>query len=115
YWAVRAAAPHWLYVIHDSFRWWTPPPPRRRGYMRGCDGVALDTHAPSPGTPPGPLASQAWFDIRPQSAFLDNICSWRDRIRSLQDSALPLLVGEWSLATDNCAMWLNGFHDNARG
>mmetsp|Transcript_40256 Transcript_40256/g.131531 ORF Transcript_40256/g.131531 Transcript_40256/m.131531 type:complete len:712 (-) Transcript_40256:230-2365(-) len=99
YWAVRAAAPHWLYVIHDSFRveeW--------RGYMRGCDGVALDTHV-----------YQAWFDIRPQSAFLDNICSWRDRIRSLQDSALPLLVGEWSLATDNCAMWLNGFHDNAPG
>ena len=26
-----------------------------------------------------------------------------------------MLVGEWSLATDNCAMWLNGFHDNAPG
>jgi len=24
-------------------------------------------------------------------------------------------VGEWSLATDNCAMWLNGFNDNAPG
>jgi glucan 1,3-beta-glucosidase len=22
------------------------------------------------------------------------------------------MVGEWSLATDNCAMWLNGFNDN---
>ncbi|CAN0498301.1 unnamed protein product, partial [Laminaria digitata] len=24
-------------------------------------------------------------------------------------------VGEWSLATDNCAMWLNGFQDNLPG
>ena len=28
---------------------------------------------------------------------------------------MPLLVGEWSLATDNCAMWLNGFNDNLPG
>eukprot|EP00611_Tribonema_gayanum_P008578 TRINITY_DN1815_c0_g1_i4.p1 TRINITY_DN1815_c0_g1~~TRINITY_DN1815_c0_g1_i4.p1 ORF type:complete len:249 (+),score=27.31 TRINITY_DN1815_c0_g1_i4:731-1477(+) len=25
------------------------------------------------------------------------------------------MVGEWSLATDNCAMWLNGFNDNPIG
>ena len=25
------------------------------------------------------------------------------------------MVGEWSLATDNCAMWLNGFNDNVPG
>ena len=25
------------------------------------------------------------------------------------------VVGEWSLATDNCAMWLNGFNDNVPG
>ena len=34
---------------------------------------------------------------------------------SPQASTLPVLVGEWSLATDSCAMWLNGFHDNAPG
>ena len=27
----------------------------------------------------------------------------------------PIIVGEWSLATDNCAMWLNGFNDNLPG
>ena len=32
-----------------------------------------------------------------------------------QASTLPVLVGEWSLATDSCAMWVNGFHDNAPG
>lgn len=27
----------------------------------------------------------------------------------------PVIVGEWSLATDNCALWLNGFNDNLPG
>ena len=39
YWAVRAAAPQWLFVVHDSFRldeW--------QGFMKGCPAVALDTH-----------------------------------------------------------------------
>ena len=50
YWAVRAASPHWLFVIHDSFRLedWA-------GFMQGCSAVAIDTHV-----------YQAWFDIRSQ-------------------------------------------------
>jgi hypothetical protein len=73
--------------------------------MQGCPGVALDTHV-----------YQAWFDIRSQESFLDNACSWKQRIRDVQETTtLPLLIGEWSLATDNCQMWLNGFHDNAPG
>ena len=99
YWAVRAAAPEWLFVLHDSFRLdeWL-------GFMKGCPAVAIDTHV-----------YQAWFDIRSQDSFLENACSWRSRILELQRRSLPLLVGEWSLATDNCMMWLNGFHDNAPG
>ena len=27
----------------------------------------------------------------------------------------PVIIGEWILATDNCAMWLNGFNDNSPG
>jgi len=99
YWAVRAAAPHWLFVIQDSFRldeW--------GGFMKGCPAVAIDTHV-----------YQAWFDIRSQESFLENACTWKQRIRSLQADSLPIIVGEWSLATDNCNMWLNGFHDNAPG
>jgi len=99
YWAVRATAPHWLFVIHDAFRFdsWA-------GFMKGCAGVALDTHI-----------YQAWFDIRSQQSFLDNACSWRQRIRDVQENGMPVIVCEWSLATDNCNMWLNGFHDNAPG
>jgi len=99
YWAVRAAAPKWLFVFHDAFRFdeW-------HGFMKGCPAVALDTHV-----------FQAWFDIRTQASFLANACSWRPRIRAVQASTVPVIVGEWSLATDNCQMWLNGFHDNAPG
>ena len=88
YWAVRAAAPTWLFVVHDSFRldeW--------QGFMKGCPAVALDTHV-----------YQAWFDIRSQDSFLENACSWRQRVNAVQRATLPLLVGEWALATDNCAM-----------
>jgi len=28
---------------------------------------------------------------------------------------MEVIVGEFSLATDNCAMWLNGFNDNLPG
>ena len=86
-----------VFVIHDSFRLdeWV-------GFMRGCPGVALDTHV-----------YQAWFDIRSEYSFLEDACSWRWRIQAMQTP--PLLIGEWSLATDNCQMWLNGFHDNAPG
>ena len=28
---------------------------------------------------------------------------------------MPMIVGEWSLATDNCAMRLNGLNDNLPG
>ena len=88
YWAVRAAAPTWLFVVHDSLRldeW--------QGFMKGCRAVALDTHV-----------YQAWFDIRSQDSFLENACSWRQRVNAVQRATLPLLVGEWALATDNCAM-----------
>jgi glucan 1,3-beta-glucosidase len=33
----------------------------------------------------------------------------------LENAFGPVIVGEWSLATDNCAMWLNGFNDNLPG
>jgi len=41
--------------------------------MKGCPGVAIDTHV-----------YQAWFDIQSQQSFLDNACSWRKRIRAVQ-------------------------------
>merc|ERR1712196_316048 len=36
-------------------------------------------------------------------------------IQNMEQDNVPVIVGEWSLATDNCAMWLNGFNDNVPG
>ena len=36
-------------------------------------------------------------------------------ISAMEQAFGPVIVGEWSLATDNCAMWLNGFNDNLNG
>ena len=33
----------------------------------------------------------------------------------MNDMGIQIVVGEFSLATDNCAMWLNGFQDNLEG
>ena len=91
YWAVRAAAPHWLFVIQvfcyqrspkeTPENTLSPPPPAQdsfrleawSGFMKGCPGVAIDTHV-----------YQAWFDIQSQQNFLDDACSWRKRIRAVQ-------------------------------
>ena len=43
------------------------------GFMKGCPGVAIDTHV-----------YQAWFDIQSQQSFLEDACSWRKRIRAVQ-------------------------------
>ena len=88
YWAVRAAAPHWLFVI-QVFLWFFSSNSSRNsssfpaqdsfrleawsGFMKGCPGVAIDTHV-----------YQAWFDIQSQQSFLDDACSWRKRIRAVQ-------------------------------
>jgi glucan 1,3-beta-glucosidase len=82
-------------ILHDSFR----------PYLwESCDfldygvvkNVYLDTHY-----------YIAWND---PVVFESLIQSIRDI--HLPKSCLPFIVGEFSLATDNCMMWLNGFMDN---
>ena len=43
------------------------------------------------------------------------IANAKTLILPLESSGVPVVVGEWSLATDNCAMWLNGLNDNYPG
>ncbi|KAJ1448915.1 glycoside hydrolase superfamily [Pelagophyceae sp. CCMP2097] len=98
---VKAIAPRWRYVMHDSFRFnvesWG-------GFMAGCPDIALDTHI-----------YQAWFDPASRASFNTNACAQKDLIYTMEQAFGPVIVGEWSLATDNCAMWLNGFNDNLPG
>jgi len=101
YLIMKRAAPTWKYVMHDAFLFelkiWG-------GFMDGCPDRALDTHI-----------YQAWRAPSSRVAFYQEACSWKRRIAEMELAFGPVIVGEWSLATDNCAMWLNGFNDNLPG
>ena len=47
--------------------------------------------------------------------FYTNSCSFKGMIAHMEQEFGPVIVGEWSLATDNCTMWLNGLNDNFPG
>lgn len=101
YLIVKEHAPYWKYIMHDSFRL---DPNVWRGFMRGCPDRALDTHI-----------YQAWNDPGTRETFYANACQTKHIITEMEIAFGPVVVGEWSLATDNCAMWLNGFNDNLSG
>ncbi|KAE8972874.1 hypothetical protein PR003_g26677 [Phytophthora rubi] len=98
---VKARAPHWKFVLHDSFRfgvqYWSQ-------FMRGCPDIALDTHI-----------YQAWNAPGTRSDYFSNACQQKYMVAEMENAMMPVIVGEWSLGTDNCAMWLNGFNDNLPG
>ena len=97
---VRNGAPsHWKFVMHDSFRGY---PAAWQGFMKGCPNTVMDAHI-----------YQAWNRPGRINNYYDQACSFRSGVRAMEEAVeMPLIVGEWSLATDNCAMWLNGFNDN---
>merc|ERR1711965_943581 len=73
--------------------------------MKGGPMKALDTHI-----------YQAWNRPGVIQTDFNNACNFKGGVRVMEDLVdMPIIVGEWSLATDNCAMWLNGFNDNLPG
>mmetsp|Transcript_11980 Transcript_11980/g.17963 ORF Transcript_11980/g.17963 Transcript_11980/m.17963 type:complete len:782 (-) Transcript_11980:799-3144(-) len=101
YLRVKTIAPHWRFIMHDSFRFDTKI---WGGFMAGCPDRAIDTHI-----------YQAWQEPSVRENFYANACAQKDVISQMEKAFGPVIVGEWSLATDNCAMWLNGFNDNLPG
>ena len=101
YLIVKKQAPYWKYIMHDSFRL---DPNIWGGFMDGCPERALDTHI-----------YQAWRDPDSRIGFYTNACNEKGILATMEREFGPIIVGEWSLATDNCAMWLNGFNDNLPG
>lgn len=69
-----------------------------------CPERAIDTHI-----------YQAWRDPDSRIGFYYDACAQKPKIAEMERRFGPIIVGEWSLATDNCAMWLNGFNDNLPG
>jgi glucan 1,3-beta-glucosidase len=59
--------------------------------MDGCPERALDTHI-----------YQAWKDPDSIVGFYTDACEQKDRIAQMETNFGPVIVGEWSLATDNC-------------
>ncbi|CAI5706359.1 unnamed protein product [Peronospora effusa] len=98
---VKALALLWKFIIHDSFRFglafWAD-------FLRGCPDIALDTHI-----------YQAWNSPGTIEDFFSNACQQKYVITKMEDAMMPVIVGEWSIGTDNSAMWLNGFNDNLPG
>lgn len=101
YLIVKKNAPYWKYIMHDAFQF---DPAVWGGFMDGCPDRALDTHI-----------YQAWQEPNSRLAFYTDACSQQSRIAEMEKQFGPVVVGEWSLATDNCAMYLNGFQDNLPG
>jgi glucan 1,3-beta-glucosidase len=71
--------------------------------MSECVKCALDTHV-----------YQAWAWDSGHEWFIEHACGDGGKIKEFENSGINIIVGEWSLATDNCAMWLNGFNDNGK-
>ena len=92
-------APHLKFIYHDSFRsniW--------DNFLINCSNVAMDWHI-----------YQAWNIERYGDQFLLEADNYGNYIQNFKNKGIQLIVGEYSLATDNCAMWLNGFQDNIEG
>lgn len=101
YQKIQQRIPRWITLFHDSFRF---DPFLWNGFMTDCDGFGLDTHI-----------YQAWSDVMPPWKYQSAACNQQLDIERIESMGIPVVVGEWSLATDNCAMWLNGFNDNLPG
>ena len=89
-----------FYLFHLLMMWFHEHFPQQAE----CPDRAIDTHI-----------YQAWKTPASRVSFYDNACAQKMAIAELERSFGPVIVGEWSLATDNCVMWLNGFNDNLPG
>jgi glucan 1,3-beta-glucosidase len=90
-------------VIHDSFRMneWA-------GFMQppNWQNVYLDTHHYE-------VFDYGLLQLN-ESQHLDFLCGTFAKSEAAAAMNLWLLTGEWSLATTDCARWLNGFQRGAR-
>jgi len=97
---IRKNLKHKNLIFHDSFR----PTEWKNAYFLEKNGIPkikiyLDTHQ-----------YMAWGKAIPFNDYINGARNWKQPY-----SIFDIIVGEFSLATDNCIMWLNGFMDNYPG
>ena len=89
-----------ILILHDSFR---PDKWKSYKFLEKNDKpklkIYLDTHQ-----------YMAWGKPIPFNDYIKGAKLWKQPY-----SVFDIIVGEFSLATDNCIMWLNGFMDNYPG
>lgn len=69
-----------------------------------CPNYAFDSHIYT-----------AWGDPMSMHKLRSHACQDGNPLQIMEAIGIPVIVGEWSLAIDNCAMWLNGINDNVWG
>ena len=85
-------------IFHDSFR----------PYLwDSCDFINIDKNNIKINIYLDTHQYKAWNNPVPFDILIDSIKNW-----NYPKTCFPILIGEFSLATDNCQMWLNGFMDN---
>lgn len=95
---MRTKAPHLKFVFHDSF--WNEPEYWDDLFADGdTHNVVIDNHY-----------YQAWDK---DSGTVDTVCQkYKDHMEMLAGHKYEVWVGEWALATDTCAFWLDNFNDS---
>ena len=95
---MRKKAPHVKFVFHDS------------GHLSPADwddlfedgdtyNVVLDNHY-----------YRAWNNMG--NTDVDTVCkAYKDHLEMIKGHKYEVMLGEWSLATDDCAFWLGHFND----
>jgi glucan 1,3-beta-glucosidase len=98
YAAVKRWLPHQHIILHDAFKSFDQMWPRLAKSFRG--DILIDTHQYQ-------AFGQAQLELA-RSEHIDAACKLKTRVREFNQQ-VPLVVGEWSLATSDCAPWLHGF------
>ena len=95
---MREKAPHLKFVFHDSFH---NDPSDWDDLFADDDthNVVIDNH---------------WYIAWDQdSGTVETVCQkYKDHMKMLSKHKYETWVGEWSLATDACAFWLDNFNDS---
>lgn len=103
YHIITRLAPHLIVMFHDSFRLSRQYWGNNSKFLLYCNNYMVDSHL-----------YLAWSDERSSKFYQEVACNSAKKIKEMEEYGVPVVVGEWSLATDNCAMWLNGFNDNCK-
>ena len=92
---MQKKTPHLTFVFHDAFQFSSA---MWNDLFEDTDKVVLDTH----------FYTAWWGANNAIGAYCDGYNSGLSEAKNIK---YDVWVGEWSLATDVCAMWLGGFND----